>query len=255
MDPYESNKKLYQSRVLAQQYSAKTELSQTESELFSRFIPPNSAILDLGVGGGRTTGALISTAARYIAIDYSAPMIEACRAKFPLGDFRVADAAVLDGFEDGSFDVVLFSFNGIDYLHPMEMRRACIARCAELLRPGGVLIFSTHNSRHLALMPDLRGVGPLKAFWRVGYAAFRSFCLAPRRLLTGAFWIGYGYFYDDVHGGLVTFSSTPRVVRDELAALGLLLIDSLGDSPYPKVPLLFQPWIYYVAMRPGEAGQ
>ena len=39
------------------------------------------AILDLGVGGGRTTPHLSSIAARYVGADYAAEMVARCQDK------------------------------------------------------------------------------------------------------------------------------------------------------------------------------
>ena len=59
---------------------------------------------------------------------------------------RLGDAADLGGFGDGTFDVVVFSYNGIDYLHPVEKRVRCLSEVARVLGRDGVLLLSTHNA-------------------------------------------------------------------------------------------------------------
>jgi ubiquinone/menaquinone biosynthesis C-methylase UbiE len=82
-------------------------------------------------------------ASHYVGLDYAAALIEVCQTKFPQLDFRAADAVDLSAFQDESFDEVVFSLNGIDML-PSATRRACLQHIYRVLRPVGVLIFSSH---------------------------------------------------------------------------------------------------------------
>jgi SAM-dependent methyltransferase len=65
----------------------------------------------------------------------------------PQLEFSVADAADLSAFRDESFDAVVFAFNGIDFVLPDGDRRACLGHVYRILKPGGVMIFSSHNPR------------------------------------------------------------------------------------------------------------
>ena len=79
--------------------------------------------MDLGVGGGRTTAFLLQLSKDYVGIDFSNEMIERCRARFPATQFEVRDAQDLSGFEDQSFDFILFSCTGIDLVnHDQRLR-------------------------------------------------------------------------------------------------------------------------------------
>lgn len=112
--------------------------------------PNRPDMLDLGVGAGRTTSFFASFVARYVGIDLAPRMIEQCRQRFadtqrtPPSEFHMADAVTLDGWADGSFDVALFSLNGIDCIPP-ERRNECLTRMQRVLRPGGAFLFSSHN--------------------------------------------------------------------------------------------------------------
>jgi SAM-dependent methyltransferase len=99
-------------------------------------------VLDVGVGGGRTTGMLHGNAQSYVGIDVAAGMVELARSRYPEVDLRVMDACDLSRLASGSFDLVVFSFNGIDSLD--HERRATAAReLARVLAPDGRLVLSS----------------------------------------------------------------------------------------------------------------
>lgn len=101
--------------------------------------------LDLGVGGGRTTGHLIPLVKSYVGLDYSDKLIEQCRAKFPGVEFICADACELASiFEQHRFEFVLFSFNGLDCLSEQQRQRF-LKQAHRVLSSGGRLLFSSHN--------------------------------------------------------------------------------------------------------------
>jgi SAM-dependent methyltransferase len=101
-------------------------------------------VLDLGVGGGRTTTLLRLLSDDYVAIDYMPDMVQACRSRHPGTDVRLGDARDLDGIADASVGLVVFSYNGLDAVSHDDRRRA-LGEIARVLRPGGLLQFSTLN--------------------------------------------------------------------------------------------------------------
>jgi SAM-dependent methyltransferase len=103
-----------------------------------------AAVLDLGVGGGRTTAFLAPPAGRYLGIDSSAGMVRLASERRPSEDIQLGDARHLEGIEDDSFDIVVFSNNGIDAVGH-DGRPAVLAEVARVLRPGGLLLLSTFN--------------------------------------------------------------------------------------------------------------
>ena len=126
----------------------------------------NRAILDLGVGPGRTVMLLRALTADYVGVDYLPAMVERAHALNQFADIRVGDARDLSDFPDGRFQLVAFSYCGIDSVSHVDRQR--------VLAPGGVFWFSTLNQQ-----------GPA---WR--YRPWRPPVTArpPRRLLG---WVRY----------------------------------------------------------------
>jgi SAM-dependent methyltransferase len=102
------------------------------------------AVLDIGVGGGRTAGLLAPSARSYVGVDVSPEMVALARQRFPETDLRVGDACDLAGLPDGHFDLVLFSYNGLDALDHADRSRA-LAAMARVVAPEGRVLFSSLN--------------------------------------------------------------------------------------------------------------
>lgn len=120
-----------------------------------------SRMLDVGVGGGRTTAFFLDRVRSYVAIDYSARMVDACRRRFSeqtsVDTFREGDVRAMTQFPDGAFDLVLFSHNGIDSVEPAD-RHTALRELHRVCAPGGSLCFSSHNLQAVnrMLRPDWR---------------------------------------------------------------------------------------------------
>ncbi|MGB3404935.1 MAG: class I SAM-dependent methyltransferase [Microcoleaceae cyanobacterium] len=110
-------------------------------------------MLDIGVGGGRTTQYFAPKVKEYIGIDYSAEMIAACQQRFTNYSesiiFEVGDARNMHQFLDNSFDLILFSFNGIDYVSHHE-RLQIFQEIKRVGKPGCYVFFSSHNLQSIA---------------------------------------------------------------------------------------------------------
>ncbi len=77
-------------------------------------------ILDIGCGSGRTTAIL-----KNLSRGYSLDMIESCWKQFDNVHFIHGDVRSMNEFEDGEFDFVMFSFNGLDSInHDDRLKRA-----------------------------------------------------------------------------------------------------------------------------------
>ena len=60
----------YRTPSVVSYYAAATQLQPAERELFNKYLQPNVSILDIGVGGGRTTPYLAELSHHYVGIDY-----------------------------------------------------------------------------------------------------------------------------------------------------------------------------------------
>ena len=101
-------------------------------------------VLDLGVGAGRTSFTFTALARTYIGIDYAPGMVATCRSRFGESDrhkFMCLDAADLLKFDDKKFDLVLFSFNGMDCVD-LQRRHKILHEVHRLLKSDGYFFFS-----------------------------------------------------------------------------------------------------------------
>ena len=105
---------------------------------------PDARVLDLGVGGGRTTALLYPHVKDYIGVDYVADMVALAKRNQPYATFKVMDARDLSEFPDGRFDLVYFSYNGLDAVSG-ENRVQILAEVSRVLSPNGAFVFSTFN--------------------------------------------------------------------------------------------------------------
>ncbi len=110
------------------------------------FVKEKAKCLDLGCGTGRTTYFLKKKGLNVLGTDIVPAMIKAAKKLYPGIKFKVVNAVNLSEFKDESFDYVLFSCIGLDYIFPESKRRRCLKEVYRVLKKGGVFAFSTSNS-------------------------------------------------------------------------------------------------------------
>jgi SAM-dependent methyltransferase len=127
-------------------YDRQDGLLPAERAILERLRPEldNKRLLDIGVGGGRTTRHLLEISRDYTGIDYAPQFVSLVRRKFSLDTVFHCDARDMRRFPDHGFDFVLFSFNGLDYVDH-EGRLQALGEVHRVLAPGGAFVFSTHN--------------------------------------------------------------------------------------------------------------
>jgi ubiquinone/menaquinone biosynthesis C-methylase UbiE len=148
-----SNQSTWRDKDIVEEYARATELQAPERTILEllRDRLPRMKMLDIGVGGGRTTGHFAPLVKEYIGIGYSEEMIAACKRRHldcTRVSFAVCDARAMRVFADETFDFILFSFNGIDYI-PHQDRLQVFAEVRRVGRPGALFYFSTHNLQAL----------------------------------------------------------------------------------------------------------
>ena len=124
------------------------ELMPIEKATFKSLEPllSNFNMLDIGIGCGRTTKFFINKVKSYTGIDYSLEMIKQAQIKFPNNqdDLKVVDARSLYFMQDNTYDLVLFSFNGIDNVSHDD-RIKILNEIYRVTKKNGCFIISSHN--------------------------------------------------------------------------------------------------------------
>lgn len=130
-------------------YEKLEKLIEVETAVFNKYKETlaGGKVLDIGIGGGRTTRNLINSCKEYIGLDYSMNFVTSVKKQFTSADIRLMDARDLSAFPDNTFDFINFSFNGIDYVD-LEGRIRILNEVYRVLKPNGVFFFSTHNKSH-----------------------------------------------------------------------------------------------------------
>jgi ubiquinone/menaquinone biosynthesis C-methylase UbiE len=151
---FEHNYQAFLDRGIVRHYGQLRQLQPAEQTILDLLHNEWSSMkmLDIGVGGGRTTLYFSRVVQEYVGIDYSQEMISACQERFPPSShsrmFEVVDARDMRQFQDDSFDFILFSFNGIDNLSHLD-RLKVFQEISRVGKPGGYFFFSSHNLQGL----------------------------------------------------------------------------------------------------------
>ncbi|MEA3056895.1 MAG: hypothetical protein QOD30_2327 [Actinomycetota bacterium] len=232
-------RRVYGGPSVVAHYRTAVELQPTERALIERFVSASSRVIDIGIGAGRTT-RFLADRDRYVGFDLVADMVLA--AKSDVGEDRLV-VATADHvpFANASFDVALFSFNGLGHL---DDRTAVYREVRRIVVDGGVFIFSLNNPRFVGTPT---GRAPtVVARWLLG-APFRML----GAMLDRTWWRsqrivrhpgGTGTGLDELEVNGVTRAR----VRRELEAAGFSLTDVIA-GPRPRTPWIAAPWFYYAA--------
>jgi SAM-dependent methyltransferase len=141
----EANKRVFDAPGVAERYSGFWgDRGEITALLRVSDASRGQPVLDIGVGAGRTTWFLRLLSAQYTGVDFAESMVAKCRENFPGYDIRVGDARTMPEFDDGTFALTFFSNNGLDAVDHGDRARA-LGEMARVTRPGGHVVYSTHN--------------------------------------------------------------------------------------------------------------
>lgn len=217
------------------------------------------AILDIGVGGGRTGPLLGDAAEAYCGIDYTPALIATARGRFPNLDLRQMDARNL-AFPDASFQLAVFTYNGIDSV-TADDRGRIVREVFRVLAPGGAFVFSSLNRNGPAFeeawwasaeSPYFQGwLGLFRSLRRFLFGAWHSFRYRSLRRDSGDTAVGLLSVHN--FGVVVQFTSIPAQLR-ELENVGFVVEaifdDALGRAVDRNSADTTASWYYYVARKP-----
>ncbi len=255
----EVNRAVYYSRSVYLYYLSKS-LMAAEAACFSKYEQQLNGrdVLDIGVGAGRTARFLAPRARRYESIDYSPVMVDYMRRALPEISVHQGDFRDLSMFPDGSFDFVLATANVIDAL-PHEGRLMALNEARRVLRPGGLLAFSTHNLGYKFAFSGPRmgwSWNPVRLAVRAVQYVLGSWNhrrLGPLRRTTAEYALldDPGHFYSCLH-----YYITRQTVQAQLENAGMTLEDAYdgkGRTLSETDDDSENPWLFYVAQRSTPA--
>lgn len=217
-------------------------------------------MLDIGVGTGRTSYTFAPRCRTYVGVDYSEPMLEHARALVHEDEtvsFVHLDARRLTTL-GRTFDVALFSFNGIDSAPPDD-RRLILDEVYRVLRPGGVFMMSSHSIHGLPLrspLRDLRSEPRLRALRALpGMLRFAArVAMVNRSLdLPELERCGWAMIRDGSHGfDLRLYYVTANYQIDQLEAAGFRVVEIFGNDGSRVDPGSpgNDPWLHYLVEKP-----
>jgi SAM-dependent methyltransferase len=212
---------------------------------------PGERILDLGCGDGALTEAIVAAGAEVVAVDGSADMVRAARA-------RGLDARVVDGQRmdfAGGFDAVFSNAA----LHWMPDAAAVVAGVKRALKPGGRFVGEMGGHGNVAAISTalraslrVRGIAPDQAFgWffptEAQYGALlrahgfelRHIALIPRPTLLPTGVAGWLATFAAPFLAAVPDAEHPAILQEVEALLEPALRSSAGDWIADYVRLRF----------------
>ncbi|MGV8936841.1 MAG: class I SAM-dependent methyltransferase [Allorhizobium sp.] len=221
-------------------------------------------VLDIGVGAGRTTDLLEDFSQTYLGVDYTPEMIALASANHPDTHFELMDARDLAGLADGSFDLVVFSYNGIDSVDGPG-RLAVLTAVSRVLAPGGIFLFSTFNRDWQGFSDGLSYSGrvlwtanPLRLglrMLRYGYGFGTS---SLRKLRYSGLEQRDGEHASLLHSahdfGVMIYATTPAQIDRQLQATGFetpaILIGGDGEELNPGNSTVGEEYFQVIARKP-----
>jgi len=252
-------KQIYESKKVVRNYiKGFNKLMPAEKILYDSLVHKLSrnAMLDLGVGAGRTTRFFAPRFNKYIGVDISYGMIEACKKIFrnlTNAEFIIANAASLPPLSVNKFDFIMFSFNGIDYL-TLDERILFCADSYNLLENDGIFAFSTHNANAIKRLYRYRlpsRTNPLGFITEIfHYIKIRKINGSMNRFLNKSFF----HIYD---GGeyfkALTAYILPSYQISILKNAGFNKVETIDMKgnyiPVEKADLYDNEWIHYICHK------
>lgn len=227
------NLEAYRTATAVAEYST-YQLSEEEEYLFGKHYSAGESVLDLACGMGRTTLLLHEMGMQVRGVDRSELFIQTARRRLSYLDLCVGSYDRIEE-ADASFSHVLISHNSLDCAFPEVQRLAALRESVRVLKPGGTLIFSSHNLKSLhwfSLNSDL---------WR------------PRWKMRQALKAFGDSAYVLEEGQHLFYASSGYVIQ-QAAQCGLKLLEAVSFCRIRnlRLGLYMSPYIHYAFAKPAK---
>lgn len=243
---------------VVKEYVTNTSLQKPEQTILNSIAPKlkHMRMLDIGIGGGRTTHHFADLVKEYIGSDFVPEMVTACKEKFSANKnitFKIADVRDLSQFKTSYFDLVLFSFNGLDCLTKKEERQQAIQEIKQVLAPNGLFIFSSHNINAVDKIYSIQpSKNPIKILQRILKFALIPFFNGPKKSLKAQ---DSAIIRDGLHQFRIKlFYIKPQTQVQQLTELGFTDIQAFSLENGAKIKeedlaKVDDYWIYYTCRK------
>ncbi len=186
-------------------------------------------VLDAACGEGYGSALLATVASSVMGLDISEQTIAHAAARYGEAaalSFRCADVAALDGYADGSFDLIV-SFETLEHLYAQE---AMLDGFARLLAPGGVLLVSTPDRRTYSDIPGFRNEHHVRELYRDEFEALLVARFPQRRLYAQKLLFQGVLWRVDAVDAEVECKSSPSPTKTQWAAASAITLDANGQA-------------------------
>jgi ubiquinone/menaquinone biosynthesis C-methylase UbiE len=131
-------------------------------ETFTKLLPPNPKIIDIGCGSGRDAKIFSSMGAQVLGIDYCSSLIDIAKKTAPLSQFQLLDFETME-LPDASFDG---AWAACSLGHcAKKVFPDVLKKVHALLKEGGSFYLALKKGSGESLDEDLRYEGNIKKFW------------------------------------------------------------------------------------------
>ncbi len=249
----EINRRAYTSKPLLSWYRDLDVIQAPERAILEKVLPliKDQTLLDIGIGGGRTTSFLLPLSKQYVGIDYAPNLVEAAQDRYPEADILCRDARDLTNFDDATFTFALASNNGLDYM-VHEDRVKVLGEIWRLLKPGGLFVFSSHNRdyQYFDRLPWQQGLSlNLNYFKTCAHALFylpKHHSLKKHALHRDE----YAVINDNAHGySLLTYYISIEKQIAQLEQVGFGETEAYDSEGEVRQSDTTSPWMYYLTRK------
>ena len=249
----EVNRRAYTSKSVRSWYQRPDLIQDSERVILEKITLHlrDKRLLDISIGAGRTTRFLLGISRDYVGLDYAPNLVASARSKYPKAKVMCRDARDLTCFEDGTFDFVLVSNNGLDYM-VHEDRIAAMREIYRVLKQGGLFMFSTHNRdyENFDRLPWQQKLSTDLNFLKT--CAHALSCL-PRHLRLRKHARRsetYAIINDNAHGySLLTYYISISKQIEQLADVGFGAAEAYDFAGAVQSSDTTSPWIYYLTRK------